>query len=50
MRDAEALLERDLPMIPVYFYTRPTLRAPSVRGWWPNPLDFHPYKYVWLEN
>ncbi len=50
LRDAEALLVRDQPMIPVYFYTRPTLRAPAVRGWWPNALDFHPYKYVWLEN
>ncbi|HXT11138.1 MAG TPA: peptide ABC transporter substrate-binding protein [Candidatus Angelobacter sp.] len=46
---AEALLVDELPMIPIYFYTRVYLQRPEVRGWYPTILDNHPYKYVYLE-
>ncbi len=46
---AEAVLLADLPIIPIYFYTLPTLIQPSVQGWYPTLLDVHPYQYVWLE-
>jgi oligopeptide transport system substrate-binding protein len=49
-QQAEAILLEELPILPIYFYTRPFLIHPSVRGWHPNILDHHPYKHVWLEE
>jgi oligopeptide transport system substrate-binding protein len=46
---AEAILMDEMPILPIYFYTRVFLIHPSVRGWNPTILDHHPYKYVWLE-
>jgi oligopeptide transport system substrate-binding protein len=46
---AEALLLQAVPIIPIYHYTHIFLIQPSVHGWFPTPLDHHPYKYVWLE-
>lgn len=48
-QEAEKILMDELPVIPIYFYVRSTLIAPSVRGWYPNILDYHPYQDVWLE-
>jgi len=48
LRKAEAILLSSLPIIPVYHYTHVFLIQPSVHGWYPNLLDHHPYKYVWL--
>lgn len=42
----EELLAREAPVAPLYFYTRPFLLDPAVRGWGVSPLDQHPYKYV----
>jgi hypothetical protein len=39
----------EMPVLPVYFYTRVYLKRPEVKGWFPNILDDHPYKYVYLE-
>jgi oligopeptide transport system substrate-binding protein len=47
---AEALLLDELPLIPIYFYTRVGLRRPEVKGYYPNILDNHPYKYIYLEE
>jgi oligopeptide transport system substrate-binding protein len=47
---AEALLLQGAPLIPIYHYTHVFLLQPSVQGWYANPLDHHPYKYVWLED
>ncbi len=47
---AEALLMDEMPIIPVYFYTRVYLRRPEVKGWYPNVLDNHPFKYMSLES
>jgi oligopeptide transport system substrate-binding protein len=46
---AEALLLDAAPIIPIYYYTHVFLLQTSVHGWYPNPLDHHPYKDVWLE-
>lgn len=48
-QDAEAILLEELPVMPIYFYVRSLLIQPSVRGWYPNILDHHPYKSVSLE-
>ncbi|HMP55495.1 MAG TPA: peptide ABC transporter substrate-binding protein [Novosphingobium sp.] len=49
-REAEALLLDDMPIIPIYWYTRTYLKDPRLRGWEPTLLDKRPYKYVWLES
>jgi oligopeptide transport system substrate-binding protein len=47
---AEAILMDEVPILPVYFYTRVFLKRPEVKGWYPTLLDNHPYKYVYLET
>lgn len=49
-QDAEEILLEELPVMPIYFYMRSLLIQPSVRGWHPNILDHHPYKYVYLDS
>ncbi len=48
-QQAEALLLDELPVVPLYFGARPTLRQPSVQGWFDNPLDIHEYRAVFLQ-
>ena len=48
-QQAEAILLDEVPVIPIYFYTRPYALAPSVKGWYPTILNIHPYKHLWLE-
>ena len=47
---AETILMEESPIMPIYTYTRILLKHPSVKGWYPNILDLHPYKYVYLDN
>ncbi len=47
-QEAEALLMTELPIIPIYTYVNKSLVSPDVRGWHPNILDIHPYKYISL--
>lgn len=49
-QQAEAILLEEAPVIPIYFYTRPYLLKPSVKGWYDTILDHHPYKHVYLES
>jgi oligopeptide transport system substrate-binding protein len=46
---AEAILMDELPIMPIFVYTRPRLIVPDVKNWSPNPLDIYDYKAVWLE-
>ncbi len=48
-QQAEAILMEELPIIPLYFYTRVYALSPSVKGWHPTVLDTHPYKHLWLD-
>ena len=48
LQRAETLLLDAAPVIPLYFNPHVFLLQPSVHGWYPNALDHHPYKYVWL--
>lgn len=48
-RQAEAYLLGQMPVAPVYWGSRTTLVAPSVRGWKLSPLGFRNYKDLWLE-
>lgn len=49
LHEAEDLLLDDMPIVPIYWYTRVYLKDPQVKGWAPTLLDNHNYKYVWLE-
>ena len=48
-QQAEAILVDQVPIIPMYFYTRGNLRLTNVMGWYGNLLDIHPYKGVYLK-
>ena len=47
---AERILLEQLPIIPIYFNTNDFLTDPSVKGWYPNILNYHPYSFVYLEK
>jgi oligopeptide transport system substrate-binding protein len=46
---AEAILMDEMPLMPIYFYTSTRLIAPDIKNWYPNLLDIHDYKSVWLQ-
>jgi oligopeptide transport system substrate-binding protein len=46
LREAETILMTELPVVPLYWYTRTYLLDPRVQGWNPTLLDNRPYKYV----
>lgn len=48
--EAEQILDREAPLLPIYTYTRVALAHLSLKGWYSNILDRHPYKYVYLES
>jgi len=43
---AEDILLEELPVLPIYIYTRVFLKNTSVQGWYPNIDDIHPLKFV----
>lgn len=47
---AEQILIEELPIIPIYTYTRVYMLHPDVKGWSPNVLDTHPYQFIRLEK
>jgi oligopeptide transport system substrate-binding protein len=46
----DAILVDELPVIPIYYYTRVHLMNPKVKGFWPTLLDIHPWKFVDIER
>ncbi|MCL6250275.1 peptide ABC transporter substrate-binding protein [Altererythrobacter sp. KTW20L] len=48
LQQAEAILLEEMPIVPIYWYTRVYLKDPRVQGWEPKLLDNHPYKHVSL--
>ena len=50
LRDAEALLLEEGPVIPIYHYSTNELVKPYVRGIYQTPLDIHPLTYVWIDR
>ncbi|MDD5674647.1 MAG: peptide ABC transporter substrate-binding protein [Chitinivibrionales bacterium] len=47
---AETILLDEMPVLPIYFYTNGYLMQPQVKGWYPNILNLHPYKFMWIEK
>lgn len=50
LKEAEAYLIDQAPIVPVYFYALSYLKKPWVEGWYPNLTDEHPFKYVWIHR
>ncbi|MAS94149.1 MAG: peptide ABC transporter substrate-binding protein [Verrucomicrobiales bacterium] len=46
MKEAESVLLEELPVLPIYWYTRVYLLHPDVKNWNPLLLDNHPYKHI----
>jgi oligopeptide transport system substrate-binding protein len=46
LREAETVLLAELPIIPLYWYSRPVLKHPDLKNWDPLLLDKHPYKHL----
>lgn len=50
LQSAERILLQEQVMIPLYHYVTVYLLRPEVTGWYPTPLDWHPWKYVGLKR
>ena len=48
-QQAEEILLNELPVIPIYIYTRVYALHPAVKNWHANVLDHHPWKHVDLD-
>jgi oligopeptide transport system substrate-binding protein len=46
----DAILVDELPIIPLFYYTRPRLISPKVKGFYPTLLDLHPWNSVDIER
>ena len=49
-QQAEGILVDEVPIIPIYNYTRVNLRRTNVEGWYSNLLDIHNPKGVYLKQ
>ncbi len=46
----DQIIVDQVPVIPIYYYTRKHAISPKVKGYYPTLLDNHPFKYIWLEQ
>ena len=49
-QEAEKILMKEVPILPVYTYVSKHLVASSVKDWPDNVLDYYPYKSVYLDD
>jgi oligopeptide transport system substrate-binding protein len=49
-QDAEKILVDEVPILPFYTYNWNRLVSPSVQGWEDNPMDYYPFKYMYLKH
>lgn len=47
---AEDILIDQVPFIPIYHYSTNNLVSTDVKGFYDNLMDYHPYKYIYLES
>ena len=50
LEQAEAIFLSDLPLIPLYHYTKPNMVSTKVEGWKDNLLGFHLTRYLSLKS
>ena len=46
MEEAEKILLKDVPIMPIYFYTNQNLISKRVAGWEDNIMGWHPTRYM----
>jgi oligopeptide transport system substrate-binding protein len=47
---AEAIALKDQALMPLFFWVNPDLVWPYVKGWKPNPLDFHRSRWMSIDQ
>ena len=50
LNEAEKILIDEMPIIPIYTYVRQYQLSSDVKGWYPNLLDSHHPKFIYLER
>ena len=50
LQAAERILLDEMPVVPLYWYTRIYLKDPRLKGWAPKLLDNRPFKYLYLSE
>jgi oligopeptide transport system substrate-binding protein len=50
LMQAEQMLISEMPIIPIYTYVRQYQLSNDVKGWYPNLLDTHHPKFIYLER
>ncbi len=48
-RRAEALAVAEMPRIPLYFNTKSTLIKPYLKGFFPNTMNVHLVRFMWID-
>lgn len=49
LHQAERILLEEMPILPLYWYTRVYLLDPRVRNWYPMVLDKRDYRHIYFE-
>jgi len=49
-KKAEAILIKEAPILPIYYYTNKNMLSKRVKGWYDTVLNLHPYDAIWLED
>lgn len=49
LQEAEALLNAEQPVIPIYYYQGKALVAPRVKGWWDGAIGTPPSRFLSVE-
>lgn len=49
-RKAEKYAVDAMPKLPLYFYTRNVLVKPWLKGFYPNPRNFHSAQWLWIDE
>ncbi len=50
LQQAETILLDAAPVAPIFYYARVYLKQTSVQGWYPNVLDRHMPKFIYLDE
>ncbi|MGD9157070.1 MAG: peptide ABC transporter substrate-binding protein [Desulfobacteraceae bacterium] len=50
LKEAEALLIDEQPIIPLYFYVFDYIKKPYLKGVYGNPMEHHNFKYAYIDE
>jgi oligopeptide transport system substrate-binding protein len=48
-RQAEMVALEGMPRIPIYFYTKASMAKPYLKGVYPNGMNRHPVRWMWID-